>query len=505
MSDCRLSVLVADDERRVRSHVVGKLCRLCPECVVVGEAADGFEALRIIEEKRPDLVLTDIRMPGMDGLSLAKSINAKYAGTAVVILSGYSEFEYARQSLRLGVFDYLLKPVTDDKLKEAIEGVLAPKRDRVQNRRRGMLFPSSIEGVDISRLAAKEYCVFLLCAKNLKPDGFEEEPEEASPFAHVDWSAILEGTLEEWVLADEWSGGQKCLLVPAISGTDAQSLANKVHERLRGLGGPLSNIAVCYSSFPFRKDELWAGIQNLKRTLRDCRMMCEPTLVDAVKFLAPIENEESALKYQLECVVRQAARETDFTALHRDLSQLLSTARKGGFTQKLYEKLLWRALDILEISRDDHGANPAELRKSLARGITEAMEIEDVDSLFFSCCKAMMSTQPSLDKNAVWESVIQYVDSNCHIIESVETVAAAFGYNPSYLSRAFKQRTGKSIKGYIIGKRMERAKNMMDLNPELNIREVAEAMGYPEQQYFSRLFKNVCGISPSDYRAHATK
>lgn len=92
---------------------------------VIGEANNGVSALEEIEEKKPDIVFTDIRMPGYDGLELIRRIKEKNLDMKVVFISGYADFEYARTAIRLGAFDYLLKPIEQDKLNEVLQGLLA--------------------------------------------------------------------------------------------------------------------------------------------------------------------------------------------------------------------------------------------------------------------------------------------------------------------------------------------------------------------------------------------
>jgi two-component system response regulator YesN len=87
---------------------------------VIGEAYSGTAALEMIMEEKPDVVLSDIRMPGLDGIELLERINREKLKTAVILISGYSEFEYAQKALRLGVFEYLLKPVDKNKLNESL-------------------------------------------------------------------------------------------------------------------------------------------------------------------------------------------------------------------------------------------------------------------------------------------------------------------------------------------------------------------------------------------------
>ena len=92
---------------------------------VIGEANNGVSALEEIEEKKPDIVFTDIRMPGYDGLELIRRIKEKNLDMKVVFISGYADFEYARTAIRLGAFDYLLKPIEQDKLNEVLQALLA--------------------------------------------------------------------------------------------------------------------------------------------------------------------------------------------------------------------------------------------------------------------------------------------------------------------------------------------------------------------------------------------
>ena len=119
-----IKVLIVDDEKYVRMGIKGDTDWPLIGCEVVGEAANGEEALEVAEATRPDLVISDIRMPKMDGIELAEKLLDKYPETKIIFLTAYSEFEYARQAVRLGVSDYLLKPFQDGELEGAIQRLL---------------------------------------------------------------------------------------------------------------------------------------------------------------------------------------------------------------------------------------------------------------------------------------------------------------------------------------------------------------------------------------------
>ena len=130
-----IKVLIVDDEKYVRMGIKGDTDWSLIGCEVVGEASNGEEALEVAEATRPDLVISDIRMPKMDGIKLAEKLLDKYPDTKIIFLTAYSEFEYARQAVRLGVSDYLLKPFQDGELEGAIQRLLhlhpnAPAEDK---------------------------------------------------------------------------------------------------------------------------------------------------------------------------------------------------------------------------------------------------------------------------------------------------------------------------------------------------------------------------------------
>ena len=127
------SVLVVEDEPLIRENLVKKLRENCPGFEVVGEAADGREALDAMAELSPDVLITDIRMPVMDGLALAKETYYSHPEVSVVIVSGYDEFEYARSAISHGVKDYLLKPVAAADLRATMSR-LAVKLDAEQEK-----------------------------------------------------------------------------------------------------------------------------------------------------------------------------------------------------------------------------------------------------------------------------------------------------------------------------------------------------------------------------------
>ncbi len=117
-------VLIVDDEKYVRMGIKSDTDWALIGCEVVGEACNGLEALEVAEKERPDLVVSDIRMPKMDGIELAEKLIEKYPNIKVIFLTAYNEFEYARQAVRIGVSDYLLKPFSDGELEGSIQRLL---------------------------------------------------------------------------------------------------------------------------------------------------------------------------------------------------------------------------------------------------------------------------------------------------------------------------------------------------------------------------------------------
>lgn len=116
--------IVAEDESLIRHNLVKKITSLNLPLTLAGEASNGEEAIHLMEESFPDLVITDIRMPRPDGLELARYLQKNHPGTRTLLLSGYSDFAYAQSALRCGVVDYLLKPVTLEALSESLHKIL---------------------------------------------------------------------------------------------------------------------------------------------------------------------------------------------------------------------------------------------------------------------------------------------------------------------------------------------------------------------------------------------
>lgn len=121
-------IVVAEDEDLIRNHLVKKITALDPSLHVVCAAEDGKEALEFVERRSADLVLTDIRMPVMDGIELIRALHLKYPHVRTMIATGFAEFEYARQAMRYGASEYLLKPIKPAELKNALAAAAAAIR-----------------------------------------------------------------------------------------------------------------------------------------------------------------------------------------------------------------------------------------------------------------------------------------------------------------------------------------------------------------------------------------
>ena len=133
-------IILADDEEEVRKSIIKKIDWQAAGFEVVGDAENGREALEKIEALEPDVVMTDIRMPYMDGLELIERIRRKYPSMKVLIFSGFDDFEYAKQAIKLNVTEYILKPVNVEELTGILKRVKANLDEEIEQRMEGRRF-----------------------------------------------------------------------------------------------------------------------------------------------------------------------------------------------------------------------------------------------------------------------------------------------------------------------------------------------------------------------------
>ena len=120
-----LDILIVEDEYRIRNGLQSLITKLNMQCRVIGEAENGYEGLLMIHDLQPDVVITDVKMPKMDGLQMLETARAQEVKAKFIILSGYADFKYAQKAIQLGVFDYLLKPISIGKVKELLQVLVA--------------------------------------------------------------------------------------------------------------------------------------------------------------------------------------------------------------------------------------------------------------------------------------------------------------------------------------------------------------------------------------------
>lgn len=398
--------VVAEDELPILENLVGKICALEQPVQVVGTATDGEQALELITKLRPHILMTDIKMPMMDGMTLIQKALELLPGLKVIIISGYSEFEYAKQALQYGVADYLLKPVSAEELSGTVQKVLESLCEHSALRERGIIVShlqgDHFPGVLPSDIADHMFDMYLICL-----GGFYDKHQNTQDLERVAllWERLALTELlgrhavpdSRWWLVGERQPNCRILIVTHQPGLPDEAA---FHQLLASLEEACA-LTICGMCEPVSFCKIWQTAQQLRELMGRTVV---PSLSQAV-ISHGVQQKRCYVPYHC-----------------------------GGAA------------------------------KELAEGIKKQM------------------------------------DDNYLTPITVETLAELFHFSPSYITRIFKKEYGVPPFKYLLGLRIDEAKRMIRANDSLNIGLVAQAVGYEDQHYFSRIFKNVTGLSPSEYK-----
>ncbi len=396
-------VLIADDEPKIRRGLKSLIERIDPDARVVADAEDGEAALEQARETAPDILFIDIRMPFINGLELAERLGQLGRDWIVIVVTGHDEFEYARKALSLKVFDFLLKPVTEDQIRKTLDRAKAE--------------------LSMRREADK----YVAWARERLAENMD---------------ALREAFLRDWI-----SGALSLTEIEESASFLSLSLPRSpavtvIHivERVMSVGALKEG---------YRRLMTFAVKSIVEEAFGDDALV---VIDDSENVVALAEADDASLAKATETIEAAVEESTHQTPL-------ISTVRAGS---------------------DGSGA--------LLRSVSEAYEDATADVARRGSYEAFVLLAQS------------YIDRNCaHPELSLEETAAEIQMSPGYLSRLMKQSTGFSFVEYLTRARINKALRLM-ADPTVKVFEVAERVGYRSQHYFSRAFRKVLGVSPTEYK-----
>ncbi|QUI22437.1 response regulator [Vallitalea pronyensis] len=525
-------LLIVDDEKLVRSSISQIIDWHSLGFSEVYEAEDGEQALDIALKIKPHLILTDIKMPFMDGLALTKHIKKHLPASYMVILSGYDEFELAQEAICLGVKDYILKPIGAKTLYGKIKAICQEMNGELKQR--DYLTKMKNQLHQSLPLLRERLLHQLICT----PGNNER---------------ILEG-LQALEISFDVSPYSVCVVEPDLSAIQAKDdelycfavkniISDTIGKQYDVFSDHASRIILVFNNHPYltsleNRNILSTTLQVIQNNVNDhLHIPLTSAMGTTVKEMHLLHNSYTKALLALEC--KYTLGKNNIYDIHDldyiqsefyypfDTSSYLLEAIKAGEIKNIKHTLLSIAsllkkqetltfvniklifieiiTNILKVMAKTNGlsttiwAEGIALYDTLEKLNTIDDMVKPVEAFCMHVAEKLTLSRNNSNHNIIAKAK-HYIDHHYHLEDlSLNTVADAACVSPVYLSSLFKKETGINFKNYLINKRMEKAMELLKTT-QLKTYEIAHLVGFPNPHYFSVSFRKYTGESPTDYR-----
>lgn len=504
-----MKVLIADDEMHIRNGLRAGIDWKALGIDNVLTAEDGREAHSICRRERPEIIITDIRMPGMDGLELTGQAGRSLGAKKVIILSGYSEFEYAKKAIGLGVVDYLLKPVNIRELTGLIERCVADIRE--EEIREELTRQEKIRGILEKKIPAEEIRNILygrnggaacppeivLGAVSLDKSygrylhGYEEVRKAAAGRQII----YLAETDELLVYMAELRTRQE------RSGYYAEfgCVLNTANQLLSGSGSCSMGIsgrgAVTDIPKLFEQAKM-ALVHRLYLGDGSC-IFFELAGGKEEKTYLLLEFDKGRVRESVEMLRTDQLREL----IHEQFSKLKS--RKCTDVNVVREFCVAIKNVVFEVMREK-GVDIAGIldrNQELFQSQMEYTSLDSYEAWICDYCNLLLRGLEDLSGkcySAVISKAVDYMNQHYGEDITLKGLAEEVNKSSSYFSCIFKKEMGVNFNEYLNQVRIKNAGELLR-KPDVVIYEVAEKTGFHDYKYFTKVFRKLCGCSPTEY------
>ncbi|MDQ0193374.1 response regulator [Paenibacillus wynnii] len=515
-------VMLVDDEILIRENI-----RACVDWekegfTYCGDASDGEVALPLIEQWMPDILITDIKMPFMNGLELSSIVRQQMPDIKIIILSGHDEFHYAQSALRLGVEDYCLKPVSSADLIQLLQGV-SERIDQEQRAKKKFSYTgekllsdlcggliSTAQAIEAAsymnlNLSANYYSVVVF---DLRFPNAAQVGEDSLPITKID--SFLNDQLAQ--SADSFIFKRsRTETVWIHKGNQAETLREKVvqsvntiHESIEqnfqfdipvGIGNVHERLQGIHTSYlEAEEDKNGQRISSLNQTSLSSASfdaVVDSVLLDRNRFIEFLK------------IGTPSEAPTFISEFAAGLVQMNWKSSMYGYylLNDLSLEMIHTAKQSFQTSQD-----PTELIEELQQSIKNIADFEGcLNYLTFLLDKLWKWRSEGSDKYGDLIGKVKQYISECYNDDqlSLQDISRQIGVSPSHMSKVFSQVTGQTMTEYLTGTRIRKAMELLKTTRHKTF-EIAFEVGYNDQHYFSNQFKKVTGMTPMEYRKQGT-
>lgn len=536
-----VKLLIADDEQiildGIRESIDWESCGI----KVAGTATNGVDALEMAKHHTIDILITDIKMPGLNGLELIKEINALGKGIKVILISAYEQFEFAQEAISLGALSYLTKPLKKQKILEEVlkarDIVLAERQEAdirsileeqyrenlpiirehyLNNLILGRMgagndYGSQFKayGIDLGGNGAGVFVFSADSAESAQAEGFDKDEQ----IVYLRISQMIRELLPECYRRVVFQSHNNEIVTifnpaepPADTIRDITSCAEQIKNRIRH-EADLSVSAGVGRIYPSLRDAAVSYREALKAL--NYRLVYGNSTVLYIDYVemkesghANVFNNLNEMLTNIQNVLWTGRSDEVMKLIDRIMSGVLNN--KGipyHYIQQVYCQLLsvlLRTIYEMNIQPEQlYGASVHLYGELLKKGTFREVDLWYRDLVERAC--AAINERKAVRTSNVISGALEYIRGNCSRDLSLGEVADRVNLNPSYFSRLFKEETGTQFVEYVRNVKMDLAKHLLK-NTSKKIYEICEDLGYVNVQYFSTVFKNSVGMTPNEYK-----
>ncbi|GIP00617.1 hypothetical protein J14TS5_57020 [Paenibacillus lautus] len=508
----KAKLFIAEDQPNFRKGLLKLAGKRSAEWVVAGEAANGLAALSSMEQCIPDLLLTDIRMPHMDGLELAEEIKARGWGTKIVIITGFKDFAYAQSALKFGVLDFITKPCVEADILNMLDrtyvrlieenqsGRLVEdwKRQHEDSQLRSAIMGMSCNNGEVEALLGRmKECELYFLSIPTYISSEKHYPAQDMPLLQFALGNIVREHLHKW-----YGGGFRFF---SLSSSEWALLVDRRDSRPEM---PSSWLQILTDSIQqYLKLALACCGQGRCRMAEDLRQAYE-------RYCSGLGREvASERSTAYESLLNQ-------TALYEKEKEIVSWLMSGD-NGRLNKELLDQEVRISSMPLQTAKIEALLLATALLRLVQVQFPVWRMAARSIEWGSVYKCETPEeivawlqgyihefLLSHNNWlagkkdnpvKQAIRFIEEKYMDECGLAKVAAHVHLNPSYFSNLFKKETGESVTGYIQNLRVQKAKILLK-STDMKIFEIAQAIGFNDSNYFTHMFNKVAGLSPKEYR-----